>query len=111
MSRIAVINSFVCTLFWGVAGALVAGLDMHPGTLIAISCIVQAPVQLLISRPGRNARAQTPWRLVAVGVMTALLTASYFISLRLAAPALAAALHLSAPLISCRSRFCAAAAR
>jgi drug/metabolite transporter (DMT)-like permease len=100
MPRAAIIASFACTLFWGVAGALVAGLEMHPGTLIAVSCLVQSPVQLVISRPGREVRSQTPWRwLVVIGLMGAFLTGAYFVSLRMAPPAIAAAVHLAAPLI------------
>lgn len=73
---------------------------MHPGTLIAVSCLVQSPVQFLISRPGGEVRSQTPWRWLAViGLMSAFLTGAYFISLRMAPPAIAAAVHLAAPLI------------
>lgn len=95
-----IIASFLCTVFWGIAGAAVAGIHMDPATLVAVSCLVQSPVMLVIAagRGTRRREADTRW-LAVVGVCSAAISVSYYASLALAPPALAAALHLTAPLI------------
>ncbi len=103
-----IVASFLCTLFWGTAGAAVAGLHMNPATLIAVNCLVQSPIMLLIAagRGTRRRQADTRW-LAVIGLCSAVISVSYYTSLSMAPPALAAALHLTAPVIL----VCAALAR
>ena len=101
MSPRPIIASFLCTLFWGTAGAAIAGIHMDPATLIAVNCLVQSPMMLLIAAGRGNTRrrqADTRW-LAVIGVCSAVISVTYYASLAMAPPALAAALHLSAPLI------------
>jgi hypothetical protein len=89
-----------CTVLWGCAAAFVSGASINPGTLQALSCLVQAPILFAIARPRRATIAATPWAAVLrIGACSAVICACYFFSLRLAPPALASALHLTAPVI------------
>lgn len=99
MSRLPLAAAFATTVLWGVAAVVVAGVDMNLETLIALSCLVQAPIQLVISRRS-PVRGHAPIRrLGMIGLGSAGITFTYFASLTLAPPALAAALHLSAPIL------------
>jgi drug/metabolite transporter (DMT)-like permease len=95
------IATLVCTLFWGVAGATIAGVSMNPATLTLITCMVQGPVMLLIAaRQGlpRGDRVQLR-SLTVIGAAGAVVSFTFYASLGMAPPAIASALHLCAPVL------------
>ncbi|MDX6523407.1 MAG: hypothetical protein QOI17_920 [Gaiellales bacterium] len=99
-TRLPLLACLFCTILWGCAAAFVSGSSINPGTLQALSSLVQAPILFAIARPRRATIAATPWTAVLrIGACSAVICACYFFSLRLAPPALASALHLTAPVI------------
>jgi drug/metabolite transporter (DMT)-like permease len=100
-SRRPIIAALGCTLLWGVAGAIVSQIDMNAEAMSGFSALVQAAILYLISRtrPTR-ASASAPRRaLLVMGTFSAFIGGAYFASLQMAPPAIASALHLTAPVI------------
>jgi drug/metabolite transporter (DMT)-like permease len=95
------IATLVCTLFWGVAGATIAGVHMNPATLTLITCLVQGPVMMVIAaRQGLPRRGRLQLRsLSLIGAIGAVVSFTFFASLGMAPPAIASALHLCAPVL------------
>jgi drug/metabolite transporter (DMT)-like permease len=88
-------------MFWGVAGATIAGVHMNPATLTLITCLVQGPVMLVIAaRQGLPRRDRLQLRsLSVIGAVGAVVSFTFFASLGMAPPAIASALHLCSPVL------------